>query len=150
MRGFHLEDSCMEKQVDQMTALLKQNNIALPQREKKPDDGPHTEDDERCHALKASLIQSKSYLLDSGASNHMATSKEYFSTLTPSKGRDIHMGDESQIPTTRRGSIKIHHGEFKNVLYVPSLVANLLYVYQMTHIGSPKRVTFDLDSVEIT
>ena len=30
MRGFHLEDSCMKKRVDQLTTLLKQNNIYLP------------------------------------------------------------------------------------------------------------------------
>ena len=59
------------------------------------------------------------------------------------------MGDDSQILATGRGSVKIHHGEFKNVLYVPSLAANLLSVYQMTHTGSPKRVTFDTESVEI-
>ena len=40
MRGFHPEDSCMKKQVDQLTSLLKHNSIALPQRGKKPDDGP--------------------------------------------------------------------------------------------------------------
>ena len=40
MRGFHPKDSCMKKQVDQLTALLKKNNIALPQRAKKSDDGP--------------------------------------------------------------------------------------------------------------
>ena len=33
---------------------------------------------------------------------------------------------------------------------MPSLVANLLSVHQMIHIGSPKRVTFYSDSVEIT
>ena len=56
MRGFHPEDSCMKKQVDQLTSLLKQNNIALSQRAKKPDDGPQTKDDERFCALKDSLI----------------------------------------------------------------------------------------------
>ena len=45
MRGFHLEKSCMKKQVDQLTALLKHNNISLPQGAKNPDDGH-----ERCHA----------------------------------------------------------------------------------------------------
>ena len=60
------------------------------------------------------------------------------------------MGDDSQIPIEGRISIRAKHGEFKNVLYVPSLVANLLSIYQITHTGSPKRVTFDLDIVEIT
>ena len=32
---------------------------------------------------------------------------------------------------------------------MPSLAENLLYVYQMTHTGSVKRVTFDSKSVEI-
>ena len=60
------------------------------------------------------------------------------------------MGDESHIPVARRGSIKIQHGEFKNVLYVPSLIVNMLSVYHMNRTGSPKRVTFDFDSVGIT
>ena len=33
---------------------------------------------------------------------------------------------------------------------MPSLVANMLSIYQMTHIGSPKRVAFEFDMVEIT
>ena len=32
---------------------------------------------------------------------------------------------------------------------MPSLASNLFSVYQMTHTGSSKRVTFDYDSVEI-
>ena len=80
----------------------------------------------------------------------MVSSKESFSTLTLSKGPNIHMGDDSQIPVEGRGSVKTKHGELKNVLYVSSLAANLLFVYQMTHTGSPKRVTFDSESVEIT
>ena len=32
----------------------------------------------------------------------------------------------------------------------PPIVANLLSIYQMTHTGSPKRVTFDSETVEIT
>ena len=59
------------------------------------------------------------------------------------------MGDDSQIPAAWRGLAKIQHGELKNVFYVPSLAANLLCVCQINHIGSPKRVTFNLDSVEI-
>ena len=83
--------------------------------------GEQTEEYERCHALKEGFTQSKAYLIDSGASNHMVTSRESFTTLNLSGGPSIHMGDDSQILFVGRGSIKIQHGEFKNVLYVPSL-----------------------------
>ena len=36
------------------------------------------------------------------------------------------------------------------MLYVPSLPANLLFVYHMTHTGSQKRVIFGLESAKIT
>ena len=36
------------------------------------------------------------------------------------------------------------------MLYVPGLASNLLSVYQMTHTGSPKKVIFSPDEVEIT
>ena len=75
MRGFHLEYSCMKKQVDQLTALLKQNNIALPQRENNPDDEPQPEDDETWHSLKAILVQPTTYIIDYGAFNHIVCSK---------------------------------------------------------------------------
>ena len=100
--------------------------------------------------IKDSFTQSTTYLVDSGGSNHMVSSKESFSTLTLSKGPNIHMGDDSQIPVEGRGSVKSKHGDFKNVLYVPPLIANLLFVYQMTHTGSPKRVTFDSYLVDMT
>ena len=59
------------------------------------------------------------------------------------------MSNNSQIRAKGKGSINLEHGKFKYVIYVPSLAANMLSVYQMTHNGSPKRVTFGLDSMEI-
>ena len=60
------------------------------------------------------------------------------------------MGNSSKVQAKGKGSIKLEHGKFKDVLYVPSLAANLLFVYQMTHTGSLKRVIFSPDLVEIT
>ena len=79
----------------------------------------------------------------------MVSSKESFTTLYLSEGPNIHMGDDSQIPAMGRGSIKIQHGEFKNVLYVPSLAANFLYIYQMEYIGLRKKFVFGPDLVDI-
>ena len=111
-----------------MSALLKQHNIASS-REKNPGEEPQTKDTKRCHALKATISPSSTYILDSGASNHMVSSKESFSTLSLTKGPNIHMGDDSQIPVEGRGSVRLKHGEFKNVLYVPSLAGNILSIY---------------------
>ena len=68
----------------------------------------------------------------------MGASKESFSSLQINDGPSIHMGHDTQIQVEGKGSIKLEHEVFKNVLYVPSLVANLLFVYQMTHTASPK------------
>ena len=122
--GYHLEYYCMRNQLDEMSALLKKHNIAPPRRAKKPNEEPQAKDDERCHPLKYILSQSTPYIIDSGASNHMVSSKESFSTLTLIKGPNIHMGDDSQIPSEVRGLVSAKHGEFKNVLYVPSLESN--------------------------
>ena len=60
------------------------------------------------------------------------------------------MGNSSKFQAKGKGSIKLEHGKFKDVLYVPSLAANMLFVYQMTHISSPKQVIFGPNSVDIT
>ena len=80
----------------------------------------------------------------------MVSSKESFSSLDISGGPLIHMGDDFQTPFFCKGSVQFDHGVFKNFLYVPSLATNLLYVYQMTYIGSPKLVVFDTISKEIS
>ena len=129
----------MKKTIDQMTKILEQHNISLLEGARKIGYGYKTEDhDERFHALKAICSKSHSFLIDLGASNHMVASRESFSSLQNTDGLSIHMGDDTQIRAEGKGSIKLKHGVFKNLLYVPSLAANLLYVYQMTHTGSPK------------
>ena len=80
----------------------------------------------------------------------MVSSMESFTTLNLTGVPRIHMGDDSQILDVGRGYIKIQHGEFKNVRYVPFLATNLFYVYQMTHTGSPKKFVFGPDLVEIS
>ena len=80
----------------------------------------------------------------------MVASRESFSSLQSTNGPSIHIGDDSQIRAKGKGSIKFEHGNFNDVLYVPSLTKNLLSVYQMTHTSPPKRVIFGPDLVDIT
>ena len=79
----------------------------------------------------------------------MVASKESFSSLQLIDGLSIHMGDDTQIQAEGKGSIKLEHALFKNVLYVPSLATNLLYVYQMTHTCSPQRVVFGIHTTNL-
>ena len=72
-----------------------------------PEAVEQTEEYERCHALKAGFTQSKAYLIDSEAFNHMVASKESFTTLNLSGGPRIHIGDDSEMRVVGRGSIKI-------------------------------------------
>ena len=97
-----------------------------------------------------STSKSKALLIDSGASNHMMAEKYSFSSLETGKSIPIHMGDDSTIISEGQGTVDLENGFFSNVLYVPSLAANLLSVYQMTHIEMPKRVSFSPNDVEIT
>ena len=68
----------------------------------------------------------------------MVSSKESFSSLNLVDGPRIHMGDDTQIQVEGKGIVKLEHRVFKNFLYVPSLEANMLIVYQMTNTDSPK------------
>ena len=105
MRGFHREIQCMKKTINQLSSLLEKNNISLPQRINNFYARQPKKYHEMCHSLKEILSQSKAYLIDSVASNHMVSSKESFTTITLSEGISIHIGDDPKIPTTRRGSI---------------------------------------------
>ena len=98
----------------------------------------------------ASTSKSKAILIDFGASNHIMDERDSFSSLETRKSIPIHMGDESTIILEGQGTVDLENGYFSNVLYVSSLASNILSVYQMKHIGVPKRVSFSPNYVEIT
>ena len=131
-----------------MTQLLEQNNISLPDFSKKREGVSNSEDRERVNALVANTSRSPSFIIDSGASRHMVSTKEAFTSLDMSKGPPIVLGDDS-LTDSLEGRIDLDHGSFNNVLYVPGLASNLSSVYQMIHTGSPKKVIFSPDDVEI-
>ena len=76
------------------------------------DDEEQTEEHDRFHFSHVILTPLKDYLIDSGAANHMVSSKESFITFPISGGPSSHMGDDSKIPVVEKGSDKIHHDEF--------------------------------------
>ena len=132
----------MKNKLDEMTYLLERNNINLPENLQRRDNQDRDTKQEIGHALMESTSKPTILLIDSGYLNHMMESRDSFSSLDTSKSVPIHMGDDSTIISKGQGTVNIEHGIFMNVLYVPSLASNLMSVYQMTHTGVPKIVTF--------
>jgi hypothetical protein len=65
-------------------------------------------------------------------------------------GPPILMGDDTPVEVIGQGRVELPHRSFENVLHVPKLSMNLLFVYQITHSGTGKRVEFTPDSVTIS
>ena len=97
--------------------------------------------------MVAGTSSSPRFIIDSGASRHMVSTKEAFSSLDMSKVLPIVLGDDSLTDSLGKGRIDLNHGKLNNVFYVLGLTSNLLLVYQMTHARSPKKVIFSHDDV---
>jgi hypothetical protein len=89
------------------------------------------------------------WIVDSGASHHMASPKEVYYYLDAFKGPPILMGDNSFVEVTGKGRIELTNGSFENVLHAPKIFVNLLSMYQMTNCETKNKVIFTPNSVEI-
>jgi hypothetical protein len=98
------------------------------------------------HALSASgfsfnttsTSSSDEWLIDLGASYHMAKDKAIFSSLNECNTKKIFVGDDRSLSVVGSGTVQVDNGHFNDVLCVPSLSCNLLSVYQITHSGEGK------------
>ena len=140
----------MKKNIDMMVHLLEKNNIPLHKSARKKDGGSCLDNKERCHSLVVGSSDSSSFIIELGDSRHMDTIQDFFTAMYSNSGPSIHMGDDSEIQAKGIGMIDLEDGYFNNVLFVPDLAANILSLYQMTHTGEFKRVTFTPNAMEIT
>jgi hypothetical protein len=151
-KEFHLESACMQEKIDLMSQILQQNNLGdrIPEgaKKKKPED-LNSKKGNSSHALIAINSSPDAWIVDSGASHHMAASEVVYSSLYACKGPPILMGDNSSVEVTGKGRIELTNESFENVLHVPKLSFNLLSVYQMTNSGTENRVIFTPNSVDI-
>jgi hypothetical protein len=69
------------------------------------------------------------WIVDLGASHHMAASEAIYSSLDACKGPPIMMGGNSFVEVTGKGRIELTNGIFENVLHVPKFFVNLLSMY---------------------
>jgi hypothetical protein len=76
-KGFHSESACMKKKIDLMSQILQQNNLGycIPEgaKKKKPED-LNSKKGNSSNALIAINSSLDAWIVDSGASHHMATS----------------------------------------------------------------------------
>jgi hypothetical protein len=89
------------------------------------------------------------WLIDSGASYHMAKDKAIFSSLNECNTKKIFVGDDRSLSVVGSGTVQVDNGHFNDVLCVPSLYCNLLLVYQITHSGEGKTVEFSPHQIAI-
>jgi hypothetical protein len=142
----------MKKKIDLMSQILQKNNLGdrIPEGEKKkkPED-LNSKKDNSSHTLIAINSSPNAWIVDSGASHHMASSEVVYSSLDACKGPPILMVDNSSVEVTDKGRIELTNGSFENVLHVPNLFVNLLFVYQMMNFSVGKRVIFTRNSMDI-
>ena len=96
----------MRRQLDEMALLLKKHNISVPASARKEDSEEEDEEYQRKgHALKSCCTSAHVFLIDSGASNHMAASRESFSSFHSFDGPSIQMGNNSKVKTKGKGFV---------------------------------------------
>ena len=88
-------------------------------------------------------------LIDSEAYYHMAKDKAMFSTMHECNTKQIFVGDDRSQSVVGFGTVPVENGHFNDVLCVPKISCNLLPVYQITHSGEGKTVTFTPHQVVI-
>jgi hypothetical protein len=146
-KGYHPEDSCMMKTIDEMAKMLQQNNLMVPANARNKDEEKPIEGKGKACNGHAVTSSPSTWILDSGASNHMAAKKESFSSIKECIGPSILMGDDTLVEVCGKGTVSLEGGYFDNVLHVPSLSMNLLSIYQITHSCSGRKVEFYPDSM---
>jgi hypothetical protein len=142
----HDESKCF-KNMAALEAAMKKNNINIST----------SSSSSHGHALSASSFSFNTpsnstfdkWLIDFGASYHMAKDRDIFSTLNECNTKKIFVGDDRSLSVEGFGTIQVENGHFNDVLYVPSLSCNLLLVYKITHSGEGKTIEFSPHQVVI-
>ena len=125
----------MKKTIDLMAEKLQQNNLGdhIPENPNKNSGEKAPKPRGNGHAFIYLHSTSQEWIIDSGASHHMASSKESFSSLHAYSGPPILMGDNFAVAATGQGRVQFKDGSFENDLHVPRISVNIVSVYHMTH-----------------
>lgn len=130
----HIEARCWIK-LNALEEVMKKHNISIDKR----------------HALSAQAICkcTDNWILDSGASHHMTSCQDLLPSTSPSYISQIVVGDSTQLQVLGSGTVQMTLGCINNVLLIPEISANLLFIYQICHSGNGKTVEFSPNEVVI-
>ena len=92
---------------------------------------------------------SNEWLIDSGASYHMAKDQTIFSTMHECNTKQIFIGDDRSWSVVGFRIVLVDNGHFSDVICVPRISCNLLSVYQITHSVEGETVMFTPHQVVI-
>ena len=79
----------------------------------------------------------------------METTKNVLSYIYECKGPPILLGDDTPVEVIVQAREKTPQRSFANVFHVPKLFVNIMFVYQIRHSSTGKRVEFTPNSVTI-
>jgi hypothetical protein len=151
-KGFHPKSACMKKIIYLMSQILYKNNLGyrIPEgaKKKNPKDS-NSKKGNSSHALIAINSSLDAWIIDSGESHHMAASKSIYYSLDACKGPPILMGDNSSVEVTGKGRIELTNESFENMMHVPKLYVNLLFIYHMKNSSTGKKFILTLNSLDI-
>lgn len=154
-RDGHLECKCFKK-MEALEATMKKHNIHLEHSSTSTSSSGITLSACDCQASRSSYAlnvssssHSHEWLIDSGASYHMAKNKTMFSSLNDYNTKNIYVGDHRSLSVVGIGTVHLDNGQFNDVLCVLILSCNLLSVYQITHSGEGKIIEFSPHDVVI-
>jgi hypothetical protein len=129
-----------------MSQILQQNNLGdrIPEgaKKKKPKD-LNSKKGNSSHALIAINSSSDAWIVDSGASHHMVSSKSIYSSLDACKGPPILMGTTLMSKSPAKERLNSPRKD------VPKIFVNLLFVYQMTNSSTEKKFIFTPNFVDL-
>ena len=79
---------CM-KTIDIMAQLLEKNNIPVLEGATKKNGSSVSDNKERCHALVVGSSDTSTFIIDLGASRHMESFKEFFTSINLDSGPTV-------------------------------------------------------------
>ncbi|KAJ9561968.1 hypothetical protein OSB04_007128 [Centaurea solstitialis] len=113
---------------------VSQATIAASNSEEPPTSiAAHTKTVDNSGMLNNNHVQNNSWIIDTGATDHMTNDSSKLASMNPPKQTSIHTANGGVAPVTGEGPAKVSNSmDLDTVLVVPSLSSNLLSVSQIT------------------